>query len=341
MENLGNPILLSLFSSSVLATIITASITFYNFHRKSLIENITSDRKLWRTEIKEIADKLSETDDYTTICQLISKLEIRINIYGLGKNENYLKDNHIWSLIEKIRQCPANMNALKVQKKKLIRCIATLLKYDWERSKDEVRGNTYYRIILLSYLLSFSIGFFTILVATKDELIPLSYYYNFDYDLWNDTSITIGEQLPYLLIVFRLVSSIIQVVSIIIPTCLFKKIFYKYLYNKKIMRYFLVVLYLALIILIGRVTNTKISLFSERYIDKTVIMLYVISIFLSYIISSISGICYLIEHCNIINEYNKAIHMILSEESQKRSIKKSYENHSAVGSAHKDSPKSN
>lgn len=69
----------------------------------------------------------------------VNSLRTQINPYGYCRNikytnEYYMKDGHIWDLLN-------DFDYSEEKSQKLIQYLRLLLKYDWERSKNEVRIN--------------------------------------------------------------------------------------------------------------------------------------------------------------------------------------------------------
>jgi hypothetical protein len=62
-----------------------------------------------------------------------------------------MQDAHTWSTIDKLEKRDGDFQQLK---KILILCLSMLLKRDWERSKEEVRGNGFQMILYLVVLIS-------------------------------------------------------------------------------------------------------------------------------------------------------------------------------------------
>lgn len=121
---------------SVIATLISAGMSYLTFRKSSSLTYVTQERKEWREAIRRIAEEL-ETCPYENRKHVLVQLKTRINAYGLDSTE-VLDDEHIWRLIQQIELCTEKeYGDLKNQ---LILYLSLLLKYDWERSKKEVHG---------------------------------------------------------------------------------------------------------------------------------------------------------------------------------------------------------
>lgn len=70
-------------------------------------------------------------------------VKVRINAYGKN-TDDVKKDSHIWKVIERLQKQNDDFDEAK---QLLILYLSTLLKMDWERSKEEIKGNTY-KIVL-------------------------------------------------------------------------------------------------------------------------------------------------------------------------------------------------
>ena len=123
----------SIISAVGISTIVSAIIAFVQNNKKNNLDFVTKERSEWRKKLKEI---LSELRDDTKQESAIIKLKSEINPYGKNmelKNTKpyYMKDGHIWDILDN--------NVIDYDKLSLY--IALLLKYDWERSKTEIKFN--------------------------------------------------------------------------------------------------------------------------------------------------------------------------------------------------------
>ena len=113
-------------------TLITALITLIQFNKKNNLEYITKERSEWRKGIRLIiADLLADRNRRLAI----SRLKAQINPYGINlpdeSKDYYMKDGHIWDLL-------SSFDYSEEKSQKLSQYLELLLKYDWERSKNEV-----------------------------------------------------------------------------------------------------------------------------------------------------------------------------------------------------------
>lgn len=129
-----------ILSSTVFAAMISGIVSYKIASKSNILQYITTDRKEWREELRKIAPKIHGAN-YEKLLLLISELKVRINSFGKHNNINdYFYDSHIWKLIGEIEK-EDNKHIFEKQKKVLIEYISLLLKYDWERSKAEVKDN--------------------------------------------------------------------------------------------------------------------------------------------------------------------------------------------------------
>lgn len=78
------------------------------------------------------------------------QLEVNINSYGKVLEDDYEKDSHIWREIEEIKKIK-DEGEFYLHKELLIYYLSLMLKEDWERSKQEVKGysRTLIEVILI------------------------------------------------------------------------------------------------------------------------------------------------------------------------------------------------
>lgn len=144
--------IITLLSGAGLGAVLSAILMFINNSKRNQLDYITRERSEWRREIKSIiVDLLSGKNRYDAI----SRLETQLNPYGRYDSEEdeykfYMNDAHIWKLVDNFDYSTKNV-------KILTRYLELLLKYDWERSKREVKYdifNCFIYFILISGLLS-------------------------------------------------------------------------------------------------------------------------------------------------------------------------------------------
>ncbi|WP_455461844.1 hypothetical protein [Streptococcus salivarius] len=127
--------IITLISGAGIGAVLSAFLTFINSSKKNKLDFITKERSEWRKDIQVILDDLGKVGKRS---EAIQRLKSRINPYGKNltaedKDSFYLHDGHIWRLIEKIDITNTE------QVEELSDYVRLLWKYDWERSKYEIR----------------------------------------------------------------------------------------------------------------------------------------------------------------------------------------------------------
>lgn len=127
--------IITLLSGAGLGAVLSAFLVFINNSKKNKLDFITKERSEWRKDIQIILDDLGKVGERA---EAIQRLKSRINPYGKSltvKNGDdfYLYEGHIWSLINTIDITNTS------QIEKLSDYVRLLWKYDWERSKREIK----------------------------------------------------------------------------------------------------------------------------------------------------------------------------------------------------------
>lgn len=149
---------------AVTAAIVSAFVTLISNFRQQSLNYITAERAPWRTRIKDaMQDLLSAFGSAHETELALQKIKSEINPYGANTKKTlqqkwkrrfgclrrkkadisdnyYLSDGHIWNAIANYEREPSNHQLLEV----LLFKMELLLKYDWERSKKEVRSTNMY-----------------------------------------------------------------------------------------------------------------------------------------------------------------------------------------------------
>ncbi|MHC5216682.1 hypothetical protein ACYSNR_08445 [Enterococcus sp. LJL128] len=116
----------------------------------------------------------------------LNDIKLRINPFGHSKWKERISirwaryDGYLWSVIEEIEGKLADPNFdLEKYKRDLVYCISLLLKLDWERSKNEIKGNSNkwitYGVVLITWMITFIFlgdSIKSILTSTIDKNIP-------------------------------------------------------------------------------------------------------------------------------------------------------------------------
>ena len=124
--------IITLLSGAGIGAVLSAFLVFINNSKKNKLDFVTKERSEWRREIKSIiVDLLSGNNRNSAI----NRLKTQLNPYGRNIEENnyefYMNDGHIWKLLDNFDYSSKNVIILA-------KYLELLLKYDWERSKNEV-----------------------------------------------------------------------------------------------------------------------------------------------------------------------------------------------------------
>lgn len=148
--------IITLLSGAGIGAVLSAFLVFINNSKKNKLDFVTKERSEWRREIKSIiVDLLSGNNRNSAI----NRLKTQLNPYGRNIEENnyefYMNDGHIWKLLDNFDYSSKNVIILA-------KYLELLLKYDWERSKNEVIFDYQTLIIKLFrfFLLLFTIYIF-------------------------------------------------------------------------------------------------------------------------------------------------------------------------------------
>lgn len=132
--------LLNLVLSSA---VIVAIINLFIQNRNNKLQYITNYRSKWREQLRKSVANLEKSSRYDDKCrQIFTKIKINLNSYGYCADGNYpddsklniMKDQHIWKTLHMVEQEDIDFED---GKKRLEDYISLLLKFDWERRKEE------------------------------------------------------------------------------------------------------------------------------------------------------------------------------------------------------------
>lgn len=167
-----------ILTSTVIAAVISLLANVYNSRRTGKLKYITEERQKWREDIREIAENITKCSQFNIGVQL-TRLKMRINANGVktiiaqkeGYNKKragrYLNDVHIWKLIDELEN-PKCIDKFEDNKKKLFLYLSALLKYDWERAKQEVKGSELDSLQIVFSVLSSGIYLWLLYTNEKD-----------------------------------------------------------------------------------------------------------------------------------------------------------------------------
>ena len=74
--------------------------TIFESNKSSKLKYVTAERSEWRSQMRDITNELSsKKEDKTSIDEILTKYKTRLNPYGDGHDNDYLRDGHIWKVI--------------------------------------------------------------------------------------------------------------------------------------------------------------------------------------------------------------------------------------------------
>lgn len=198
-----------ILTSTVIATIVSGLFALYQNYRSNKLSKITDERKVWRDDIRKIAENIIANTDETILENEITRLKVKINAYGnstfydektleidatkttllmkrkikhhkkkqeMLQTRYYINDSHIWKQIHLLE----NNNYNEQDKRKLVDYLSFLLKYDWERAKSEIlidKQMIYSRCVFaISYSLVLLLNFFYLKQKTDDFILSAIMY---------------------------------------------------------------------------------------------------------------------------------------------------------------------
>ncbi|MBC1500936.1 hypothetical protein HB943_09980 [Listeria weihenstephanensis] len=159
-----------IFTSAIVATIVTGIFSFIQFGRTNSLKYITEERKIWRNEMRNIVEELSDCKK-NNIYLILNKIKVRINAYGLSDSENIHQDAHIWRTIKRLEDKYSNQD-----RDLLIEFISLLLKGDWERSKNETNGGSHNFVANIGYLIAVFLFSMFLVVKLGHDFFLIFYF---------------------------------------------------------------------------------------------------------------------------------------------------------------------
>ncbi len=139
--------IITLLSGAGIGAVLSAILVFVNNSKRNQLDYITRERSEWRKKIENIIEELQDVSSHEGV---LARLKSQINPYGYNleiKNTKpyFMKDGHIWDSI------------VDCKYEDTIYFLELLLKYDWERRKQEAKFQ--YSIILFRIVQIFSGAF--------------------------------------------------------------------------------------------------------------------------------------------------------------------------------------
>lgn len=130
----------AILGSAVVSTFISSLFSHFTNRKNNALQHITEERKVWREKIRKISEDIEKVKfGNKKINQLLVQLEVNINSFGKVLEDDYEKDSHIWKEIDELKRID-NEKEFNIHKELLIYYLSLMLKEDWERSKQEVKG---------------------------------------------------------------------------------------------------------------------------------------------------------------------------------------------------------
>ncbi|WP_339193856.1 hypothetical protein MKY95_19005 [Paenibacillus sp. FSL P4-0176] len=124
----------TIVTASISAAVIAALINAFSNDKNQTLKYITEERAKWRADIKSNASKIY-SGEYKTEKELTAlTTHLMLSLNPLNNTDDTL-DREIINLLKKIelgKRDPKDLSDFRSY-------IGTLLKYDWERSKNEAR----------------------------------------------------------------------------------------------------------------------------------------------------------------------------------------------------------
>lgn len=153
---------MGIFEVLLSSAVIVALIEYISKNKSNNLQYITSARSEWRKAMKQTACRLYQADR-GNIGEAFAELKVNLNGYGFfpsfdqypaDKQLDFFRDEHIWKQIAYIEE---NMycweeETFTREKNKVNKYITSLLKFDWERTKQEVKSKSLILLCTVLYL---------------------------------------------------------------------------------------------------------------------------------------------------------------------------------------------
>lgn len=137
---------IAIIGSSAFGAVVSFLFTWISNRKSNSLNYITDERRKWRDKIREIIIGINESSfegkKNKNINKYLTQLKVNINPYGKHNKIDYAQDGHIWEKIKKFDELQTEIE-FENTKCDLLEYLELMLKRDWERSKNEVRGYSY------------------------------------------------------------------------------------------------------------------------------------------------------------------------------------------------------
>ncbi|MGL5384123.1 MAG: hypothetical protein ACRDCC_11630 [Culicoidibacterales bacterium] len=144
----------SIFSAATVAALVTAIFAYRNSKNSNELMHITAERREWRRDLRGIAEKVNASMTASELYANLIPLRVRINPLYTSTDSTKIDEENpaiidcwLWERINLLEKSDdVNESELLEIKKEIIILLEALLKYDWERSKKEVKGDSFKKI---------------------------------------------------------------------------------------------------------------------------------------------------------------------------------------------------
>ncbi len=143
--------------TTIITGIFSVVVLIFQTNRKGKLRYITGERSEWRDQLRRICYELKQIEHQKKeeqkdrLDEVLVDLKTRLNAYGKDRKTDYLWDGHIWNVIRSIEEA-SEVNVKEVDR--LIDYISLLLKYDWERAKQEAGVNSKFLLSNITFIIS-------------------------------------------------------------------------------------------------------------------------------------------------------------------------------------------
>lgn len=181
---------MGIFEVLLSSAVIVALIEYISKNKSNNLQYITSARSEWRKAMKQTACRLYQADR-GNIGEAFAELKVNLNGYGFfpsfdqypaDKQLDFFRDEHIWKQIAYIEE---NMycweeETFTREKNKVNKYITSLLKFDWERTKQEVKSKSLILLCTVLYLcvhipvLRLFAGDKSLIGQISEQIIPIT-----------------------------------------------------------------------------------------------------------------------------------------------------------------------
>lgn len=144
------------------SVVIVALIEYISKNKSNSLQYVTSARSDWRKDMKQTACRLNQADR-EHVGEVFAELKVNLNGYGFfpslnqypdDKQLDFFRDEHIWKQMAYIEEKMYGWQdeTFTREKNKVNEYITSLLKFDWERTKQEVKTKSTFLLFVVLYL---------------------------------------------------------------------------------------------------------------------------------------------------------------------------------------------